>query len=296
MVLSSNDIKTTTAKAGTPTQIFRFATTNVLEPACYVIGAATGLALDVTGGSSASGANVQLYAKNNTGAQKWNLSYSSDGYYTITNAASGKALDVTGNSSKDATNVQQANPSKTDAQKWKIVPTGDGWFYLQAKNGTYLTGANNGDKNGDNVFISTSYTASKAQKFEFIKTTYAEYFGTYADVNLTTQHMFFVKDGVKVLECDIVSGAPYMATPTGTFRLYGKTSPAVLVGADYRTPVTYWMPFNGGVGFHDANWQPWFGGNRYLNNGSHGCINMPFDKAKELYSYISIGDTVKVHR
>ncbi len=32
----------------------------------------------------------------------------------------------------------------------------------------------------------------------------------------------------------------------------------------YEQPVTYWMPFNGGIGFHDADWQPYFGGDRYL--------------------------------
>lgn len=52
-------------------------------------------------------------------------------------------------------------------------------------------------------------------------------------------------------------------------------------------PVTYWMPFNGGIGFHDASWQPYFGGNRFREGGgSHGCINLPADKAAELYNRI----------
>lgn len=46
------------------------------------------------------------------------------------------------------------------------------------------------------------------------------------------------------------------------------------------------MPFNGGIGFHDASWQPYFGGDRYLEGGSHGCINMPPDSAAELYNII----------
>jgi hypothetical protein len=179
------------------------------------------------------------------------------------------------------------------------VPTGDGWFCLQSKLGSYLTATGAGDNSGANVFASTTYATSKAQKFWFTATTYTpppQYFGTYADVNLTTQKMFFVKNGVKILESNIVTGAPSMATPPGTFRLQSKASPSVLVGPGYRSPVTYWMPFNGGIGFHDASWQPWFGGNRYLTNGSHGCINMPLSAAKTLYANISIGDTVKVHR
>jgi lipoprotein-anchoring transpeptidase ErfK/SrfK len=46
------------------------------------------------------------------------------------------------------------------------------------------------------------------------------------------------------------------------------------------------MPFNGGIGFHDANWQPYFGGDRFMEGGSHGCINMPPEKAAELYNII----------
>ncbi len=49
---------------------------------------------------------------------------------------------------------------------------------------------------------------------------------------------------------------------------------------EYETPVKYWMPFNGGVGFHDASWQTTFGGSSYQTNGSHGCVNMPYDVAE----------------
>ena len=55
---------------------------------------------------------------------------------------------------------------------------------------------------------------------------------------------------------------------------------------EYETQVTYWMPFNGGIGFHDATWQAYFGGDRYTYAGSHGCINMPLDAAATLYSII----------
>ena len=43
------------------------------------------------------------------------------------------------------------------------------------------------------------------------------------------------------------------------------------------------MPFNGGIGFHDASWRSKFGGTIYQYSGSHGCINLPVDKAKLLY-------------
>ena len=62
-----------------------------------------------------------------------------------------------------------------------------------------------------------------------------------------------------------------------------KKSPDVLDGPGYSTPVTYWMPFNGGIGLHDATWRSSFGGNIYKTNGSHGCVNLPYNMAKIIY-------------
>ncbi len=118
---------------------------------------------------------------------------------------------------------------------------------------------------------------------------------TYAEVDLTNQHMYFIQDGQVVMDCDVVTGKPSNghATPQGTYSLTYKKKDAVLKGEiqpngerEYETPVAYWMPFNGGIGFHDATWQSSFGGSRYLTNGSHGCINMPLSKAAELFELI----------
>lgn len=117
---------------------------------------------------------------------------------------------------------------------------------------------------------------------------------TYIEINLTAQRMFCYKDGEIILETDIVSGRPSTgcATPPGIYNIRSKSSPAILVGDTYRTPVSYWMPFNGGIGLHDATWQSAFGGMRYLTNGSHGCINLRLDVAKFLYENYSAGDLV----
>lgn len=118
---------------------------------------------------------------------------------------------------------------------------------------------------------------------------------TYAEVDLTNQHMYFTKNGKVVLDSPIVTGNPNRgnATPAGTYSLTYKTRNAVLRGAkkpdgtyEYESPVAYWMPFNGGIGFHDATWQSSFGGERYKTNGSHGCVNMPKDKAAKLYELL----------
>ena len=57
--------------------------------------------------------------------------------------------------------------------------------------------------------------------------------------------------------------------------LKNKIMDVPLVGDNYVTPVKYWMPFNGGIGLHDAVWQSAFGGERYKTKGSHGCVNLP---------------------
>ena len=49
------------------------------------------------------------------------------------------------------------------------------------------------------------------------------------------------------------------------------------------------MPFNGNIGFHDAPWRNEFGKDIYVNNGSHGCINMPPANAKIMFENISKG-------
>lgn len=70
------------------------------------------------------------------------------------------------------------------------------------------------------------------------------------------------------------------------FGITYKTRNATLRGQGYNTKVSYWMPFNKNIGMHDASWRNSFGGCIYKTNGSHGCINLPPNKAKEIYSYL----------
>ena len=109
-----------------------------------------------------------------------------------------------------------------------------------------------------------------------------DYGSTYAEVNLTAQHLIFYKDGQKVLESDFVSGnvSRGHTTPPGIFSITYKQRDAVLKGEGYASPVKFWMPFNGGIGFHDASWRSSFGGSIYKNGGSHGCVNMPMTRQK----------------
>ncbi len=130
--------------------------------------------------------------------------------------------------------------------------------------------------------------------------------GRYIDVDLSAQFArLFDSSGKVIWESAFVSGDMYEGrqTITGTYQLYAHLPGQVLVGLDYdndgqpdyESYVNFWMPFYGGYGLHDATWRDSFGGDLYMYNGSHGCINLPFDKAEELFNMTSVGDTVYVH-
>ncbi|MBQ9885968.1 MAG: L,D-transpeptidase family protein [Lachnospiraceae bacterium] len=121
--------------------------------------------------------------------------------------------------------------------------------------------------------------------------------GTYAEIDLTGQHLFFYYQGQRIVDCPIVSGSvdKGYATPGGVFTVRYVKKNAILHGVDYETPVDYWMPFNGGIGMHDASWRDRFGGDIYITDGSHGCINMPHDAVEKVFQYAYKGMYVIVY-
>ena len=164
------------------------------------------------------------------------------------------------------------------------LPSGAyGWKTDRAEETKALTEA---IQNGETVDKEPVYSSQGAQKGS------NDIGNSYVEIDLTNQHLYLFKDGNIVLETDFVSGNMSRAgcmTPPGVFGLTYKTKNAVLRGADYQTPVNYWMPFNGNVGMHDATWRRNFGGTIYLTSGSHGCINLPLHMAASIYEYVSTG-------
>ncbi len=124
--------------------------------------------------------------------------------------------------------------------------------------------------------------------------------GGYVEVDLSSQHVWLYVDGEMVMETDCVTGQPTggidpvtgepedRSTYEGTYPISYKESPAVLSSDiyGYEQPVDYWMPFVYGQGLHDAGWRSGFGGNIYLWDGSHGCVNLPTYEASVIYSYV----------
>lgn len=118
---------------------------------------------------------------------------------------------------------------------------------------------------------------------------------TYIEVDLKNQHMWYYKDGAVALETDIISGKPKSPTPTGVFYVWNKERNATLTGEDYSSPVDYWMPIDWtGVGIHDSDWQPEYGGDLWKTRGSHGCVNTPPGVMKELFGMVEVGTPVIV--
>ncbi len=130
--------------------------------------------------------------------------------------------------------------------------------------------------------------------------------GRYIDVDLECQFArLYNETGEVIWESAFVSGNSLEGhnTVTGTFNIYAMQTNQVLVGmdyngdgeSDYQSFVNYWMPFYGGYGLHDATWRSNFGGEYYYGNGSHGCINLPYSKAEQLFGMTHIGEVVNVH-
>lgn len=123
----------------------------------------------------------------------------------------------------------------------------------------------------------------------------------YIEISLADQHMWFIEDGNILLETDIVSGKESSPTPRGVDYVWSKERYKTLVGPNgdgtsYASEVDYWMAINWtGVGIHDSYWQSAYGGERYLTNGSHGCLNTPLDMVDDFYNLAEIGTPVIVY-
>ncbi len=109
---------------------------------------------------------------------------------------------------------------------------------------------------------------------------------SYIEIDLSNQHVYMYVDGKLVTDTACVTGCTSdgHGTPDGIYSIVYKDYDTYLEGADYRSHVNYWMPFNGGIGLHDATWRSKFGGSIYRNGGSHGCVNLPLSKAGIIYN------------
>lgn len=123
-------------------------------------------------------------------------------------------------------------------------------------------------------------------------------------VSISQQHLWACTGSTLITESAVTTGASALtnvqdATPVGTFSITSKSTHVTLAGSDvngsWNDPVTYWMPFAGGDGFHDAPWQTFpLGSPLYPSKGSHGCVHVALPALATLYSWSSVGTPVTV--
>lgn len=120
---------------GTSAQTWTLISVNPLASGRYVIASSTNrrFALDAQWGSINEGTPVQLYSRNGSAAQTYEISPSSeDGYYVIRNVSSGKYLTIDGTAptSNGASISLSAPEGPADYQLWKPTMTANGFALL----------------------------------------------------------------------------------------------------------------------------------------------------------------------
>lgn len=134
-----------------------------------------------------------------------------------------------------------------------------------------------------------------------------ELLGTFVVVDISSQELKLYCDNEVILTTPVVTGSPDTPTDLGIFDIYNISGPRDLIGPDYTTPVDTMMKYNGNEGLHDAEHHQhedgfehgWrdpseFGGETYLTDGSHGCVNMLHDDVMLVKEYAEIGTKVLV--
>ena len=121
--------------------------------------------LDIDNASMKDGAKVQIFTKNSTSAQRFEISHVKDGYYKIVSEVSGKVLDVANGSTSSGTTIWQMPWNGTDAQLWRFIDGGDGSFYIKSKLGTVID-VYNADTSNGNAINAFSINGTGAQRWE----------------------------------------------------------------------------------------------------------------------------------
>lgn len=157
-------------------------------------------------------------------------------------------------------------------------------------------------ENGESITVDPMYvtldTGYCYEGFESDRSADSDIGNTYIEVDLSAQHMWYYENGELKFETDqIVSGKatdPARKTPEGVYSVYTKSENYMMVAADgsYRTRCSYFMRCSfEGIGFHDLS-RSSYGGDIYINNGSHGCINMKYSEVQTLYNMVARGTPV----
>lgn len=121
----------------------------------YSIQSASGYVLDIAGGKTAGGTNIQLWDANGSAAQSWRLlkADGEDTYYFL-NPQSGKLMFIKGDKFERGANIVLWWTHCRDSEKFIITPAGDGYYYIKTVKGDlYLAPQYSDVKKGTNVVL-----------------------------------------------------------------------------------------------------------------------------------------------
>ncbi len=127
----------------------------------------TGYGLDLSGNSTSSGTNVQLYNASDSDVRVFGIKLQSDGYYRIWPKEADTSLDLADNKTNNGTNIRLFSDNGTNAQRWKIEDAGDGYYYIKSKSSlNYCLDLNGGAVNNANISLWTFHGGDN-QKWKF---------------------------------------------------------------------------------------------------------------------------------
>lgn len=118
-------------------------------------------------------------------------------------------------------------------------------------------------------------------------------------VDRTLQTLYAYDGDELFMEEHISTGLDDTPTPRGQFKIFSKTPSRYMQGPvpgisdqEFDLPGVPWTMYftNEGGAIHGAYWH-----NNFGEQWSHGCVNLPPEKAKTLYEWADLGTPVWVH-
>jgi len=131
--------------------------------------------------------------------------------------------------------------------------------------------------------------------------------GTYIEISISKQKMWYYKNGKVVVTTSIVSGneskKKYATPKNGCWVVYAKEKDYTITGPlnsdgepEYQESSKYWIAFNDEIGIYDKTRKNnKFGGTIYKKNGSYGSIQTPIKSMEKIYKEVEIGTPVIVY-
>ncbi len=124
--------------------------------------------------------------------------------------------------------------------------------------------------------------------------------GTYVEICIAEQVMYLYEDYQLKAATYVITGnhSTGYDTPSGSVWAIDAKKYEMQFSVYADTVVTYWLPFNGECGIHDASWRQdseYGNPTYYLTSGSHGCINTPTAAMETVFDTVEIGYPVIVY-